>query len=241
MRLFFLTIFKFSRAVKPAIENRLRSQVLMAKNLTVSRGDIALCSQVNFSVASGQILHIQGPNGIGKTTLMMLLAGLIPVSGLDKTCLMWGDSPPDDWSVLYIGHSVGLNSGLSVRENLRFLQGLNADFDTNLDAALSAVGLVGYEDIDVAKLSSGQKRRVSLARLWLSEDADRLWLLDEPNTALDVAMTKRLSERLIEHTLNGGRVILTSHQPLSVPVKILDLEQLTVQSDDIDVEWASGC
>ena len=80
-----------------------------------------------------------------------------------------------------------------------------------------------------------------MARLWLSEDADRLWLLDEPNTALDVAMTKRLSERLIEHTLNGGRVILTSHQPLSVPVKILDLEQLTVQSDDIDVEWASGC
>ncbi len=213
------------------------SQTLVAKNLTIARGDKELCSQVNFTFSSGQILHIQGPNGIGKTTLIMMLAGLIPVS--DKTQLIWGDSPREDWSVLYIGHMIGLNVALSVRENLKFVQSLNSDSCANLDAALNAVGLSGYEDINVAQLSSGQKRRVSLARLWLSEDADRLWLLDEPFTALDTAMAKRLSERLIEHTKRGGRVILTSHQPLSIPVEILNLERYALQHDD--VELASEC
>ncbi len=232
---FFLTVFKFSRAVQPTMENRLRSHVLTAKNLTIARGDMVLCSAVDFSVASGQILHIQGSNGIGKTTLMMMLAGLIPLSNVDKATIMWGDQKPEDWSVLYIGHLIGLNAGLSVRENLRFVQRLNSVSDATLDMALNAVGLSGYEDITVAKLSSGQKRRVSLARLWLTEDADQLWLLDEPFTALDAVMANRVSERLIEHTKAGGRVILTSHQSLKISVEILSLDQYSVQHDD--VEW----
>lgn len=219
----------------------MKNQTLVAKNLTIARGDTTLCSQVNFHVASGQILHIQGPNGIGKTTLMMMLAGLIPSSHLEKTFLMWGDQRPEDWSVLYIGHLAGLNATLSIRENLRFVQGLNTYSDANLHAALNAVGLAGYEDVVASKLSSGQKRRVSLARLWLSEDTDRLWLLDEPLTALDLEMTKRVSERLVEHTKAGGRVILTSHQVLNIPVEILDLTQYVVQHDDVDFHSPSEC
>ena len=234
-----MVIFKPRSEVNATMQNRLRSHALIAKNLTIARGDTELCSKIDFSVFSGQILHIQGSNGIGKTTLMMMLAGLIPLLDLDETHLMWGDQSPKDWLVLYIGHSAGLNAGLSVRENLRFVQSLNADSFQDLDNALDAVGLTGYEDIHVAQLSSGQKRRVSLARLWLSEDADRLWLLDEPFTALDAAMTKRLSERLIEHMNAGGRVILTSHQPLSVPVEILNLEKYALQFDGCDVERAS--
>lgn len=215
----------------------MKNHGLIARNLTIARGDAALCSQVNFTISSGQILHVQGPNGIGKTTLMMMLAGLIPV--VDQTQLMWGNSPPEDWSVLYIGHSAGLNAGLSVAENLRFIHALNSSSYANLDMALDAVGLSGYEDMTVAKLSSGQKCRVSLARLWLTEDADRLWLLDEPFTALDAVMVKRLNERLIEHTTCGGRVILTSHQSLSISAEILNLEQYALQHDD--VEYASEC
>jgi len=232
-----LTFFESDKEVRTPMKN----QALVAKSLTIARGDTELCSQVSFTISSGQILHIQGPNGIGKTTLLMMLAGLIPLS--DKTQLMWGSSTPKDWSVLYIGHLVGLNSGLSVRENLNFLQSLNLDFCADLDAALNAVGLSGYEDVTFAQLSSGQKRRVSLARLWLSDDADRLWLLDEPFTALDTLMAKRLSERLIEHTKNGGRVILTSHQPLSIPIDILNLKKYALQHDDVDsdAEWASEC
>lgn len=215
------------------------NQTLVANDLTIARGDNVLCLHVSFTISSGQILHIQGPNGIGKTTLMMMLAGLIPVPSLDKTKLMWGDQTPEDWSVLYIGHLSGLNTGLSVRENLRFVQSLNSDSDANLDMALNAVGLSGYEDITVSQLSSGQKRRVSLARLWLTDDADRLWLLDEPFTALDAVMASRVSERLMEHTKAGGRVILTSHQPLNIPVEVLRLEKYAVQHND--VELASEC
>lgn len=215
------------------------NQTLVANNLTIARGDNVLCLHVSFTISSGQILHIQGPNGIGKTTLMMMLAGLIPVPSLDKTKLMWGDQTPEDWSVLYIGHLSGLNTGLSVRENLRFLQSLNSDSDANLDMALNEVGLFGYEDITVSQLSSGQKRRVSLARLWLTDGADRLWLLDEPFTALDAVMASRVSERLMEHTKAGGRVILTSHQPLNIPVEVLRLEKYAVQHND--VELASEC
>ncbi|GAC1375202.1 MAG: cytochrome c biogenesis heme-transporting ATPase CcmA [Aquirhabdus sp.] len=209
----------------------MRNQALVAKNLTLARGDTELCSQVNFTISSGQILHIQGPNGIGKTTLIMMLAGLIPVSDFDKASILWGDLTPEDWSVLYLGHSVGLNLGLSVRENLRFIQALNSSSLVNWDAALNAVGLSGYEDISVAQLSSGQKRRVGLARLWLTNDTDQLWLLDEPFTALDAVMTRRVSDRLIEYTRSGGRVILTSHQSLSIPVEILDLKQYALRHD----------
>lgn len=219
----------------------MRNQALVATDFTIARGDSVLCSPVNFSLASGQILHVQGPNGIGKTTLLMMLAGLLPSFAVDQKSLMWGDQTPADWSVLYIGHLAGLNTGLSVRENLRFVQGLNSDSLVSLSLALDHVGLSGYEDVLVARLSSGQKRRVSLARLWLTDDADQLWLLDEPFTALDVAMARQLSGRLIEHTKAGGRMILTSHQPLSIPAEVLDLEQCVVRSDDFDdaVEKAS--
>lgn len=234
-------MFKPSYDVQATMQNRLRSHPLIVKNLTIARGDKQLCTQVNFSISSGQILHIQGSNGAGKTTLIMMLAGLISVTDLDKTHLMWGELSPEDWSVLYIGHSAGLNLGLSVGENLRFVQCINSTPCANLDTALDAVGLSGYEEIMVAQLSSGQKRRVSLARLWLNEDADRLWLLDEPFTALDAVMTRRLNERLRQHVLSGGRVILTSHQPLSIPVETLNLQQYTLGHDDVDVEWTSEC
>lgn len=238
-----LTFFESEKEIQTAMKNQtaMRSQALVAKDLTIARGDTVLCSQVNFTISSGQILHIQGPNGIGKTTLMMLLAGLIPVSDFEKENLKWGGQSPKDWSVLYIGHLSGLNAGLSVRENLRFMQTLNSDSNKHLGNALDAVGLSGYEDINVAQLSSGQKRRVSLARLWLTKNADRLWLLDEPFTALDTTMSKRLNERLMGYAQAGGRVILTSHQPLTIPAESLDLTQYALQHDNFAVELASEC
>jgi heme exporter protein A len=213
---------------------RWRESVIVATNLTTRRGDIRLCTQVNFSVASGQILHIQGQNGIGKTTLLMMLAGLLPSSETHQNVhsLVWADSSAADWPVLYIGHLSGLNSVLSIRENLTFLQGINPSAGEDISVALDRVGLLGYEDVAVSRLSSGQKRRVSLARLWLSSDPDTLWLLDEPFNALDAAMTKRLCERLALHAAVGGRIVLTSHQTFMLSVQTLDLETFAYTQDN---------
>jgi heme exporter protein A len=231
---FFLLTSLLDSGLIGATEPRWRESTLIASDLTIRRGDLQLCSQVGFSLSSGQILHIRGQNGIGKTTLLMMLAGLLPTSEThqDKKLLVWADATAADWPVLYIGHLAGLNSGLTVGENLEFLQGINAGSDEGLSAALDRVGLSGYEDVAVSRLSSGQKRRVSLARLWLSNDSDTLWLLDEPFNALDAAMTMRLCQRLALHAELGGRVILTSHQPFMLSVHTLDLELFAIAKDE---------
>jgi heme exporter protein A len=144
--------------IKLATEFSLRASTLIATDLKVARGDILLCSQVTFSLASCQILHVQGQNGVGKTTLLMLLAGLLPLSGTrrDERTLVWANSPVIEWPVLYLGHLSGLNSELSVRENLKFLQSLNKKPIEGLSTVLDRVGLSGYEDVVVSRLSSGQ-------------------------------------------------------------------------------------
>jgi heme exporter protein A len=231
---FFLLANLLDSGLIRATEPPWRESVLIASDLTIRRGDLLLCTQVNFRVSSGQILHIRGQNGIGKTTLLMMLAGLLPTSEIheDKKRLVWAQATAVDWPVLYIGHLAGLNSGLSVAENLEFLQGINTSSEEGLSAALDQVGLSGYEDVAVSRLSSGQKRRVSLARLWLSNDSDTLWLLDEPFNALDAAMTRRLCQRLALHAELGGRVILTSHQTFMLSVQTLDLEQFAIAKDE---------
>ncbi|EST76807.1 cytochrome c biogenesis protein CcmA [Escherichia coli ECA-727] len=80
--------------------------------------------------------------------------------------------------------------------------------------ALAQAGLAGFEDIPVNQLSAGQQRRVALARLWLTRAT--LWILDEPFTAIDVNGVDRLTQRMAQHTEQGGIVILTTHQPLNV-------------------------
>ncbi|AXI04624.1 cytochrome c biogenesis heme-transporting ATPase CcmA [Aquirhabdus parva] len=201
---------------------------MIAKNLQIVRGDLLLSDPLDFTVESGQILHVQGHNGAGKTTLLMMLAGLLPVVG--GSTLLWADAKPSAWPVLYIGHRMGINSTLSVRQNLEFLHALNSETLIQLPSALEAVGLVGYEDTPVAQLSSGQKRRVALARLWLTSLSSELWLLDEPLTALDQVMVERLCQQLQAHTKRGGRVILTSHQSLTIPCQILNLAEYSASA-----------
>ena len=196
--------------------------LLCMQGLLVSRGDLRLCENVQAEIAVGQVWQLVGENGTGKTSLLMMLAGILPVA---EGRLCWRDQPPSDWSVLYIGHASGLNSSLTALDNLRFLCSLNAQTVTadQLFAALACVGLAGYEFVAVAKLSSGQKRRVQLARLWLPHTAE-LWLLDEPLTALDVQMVSALTHRLTQHAAQGGRVILTSHQAVLAVTHQLDLQ-----------------
>lgn len=196
--------------------------LLCVQQLLVSRGDLRLCENVQAEIAAGQVWQLVGENGTGKTSMLMILAGILPIlSGQ----LSWRDQSPADWPALYIGHASGLNTSLTVFENLRFLCGLNGQLVTadQLFMAVEQVGLAGYEFVAVARLSSGQKRRVQLARLWLPTSAE-LWLLDEPLTALDVRMVSALNGRLTQHAIQGGRVILTSHQAVLAVTHRLDLQ-----------------
>lgn len=132
-------------------------------------------------------------------------------AGKSNLCITCGTDSYHQ-QLLWIGHQPGIKTRLSALENLRFFHH-DGDIAQCL-TALAQAGLAGYEDIPVNQLSAGQQRRVALARLWLTRA--RLWILDEPFTAIDVNGVERLTQRMAQHTEQGGIVILTTHQPLNV-------------------------
>jgi heme exporter protein A len=193
--------------------------VLQAKDLECLRGECLLFSRLNFEVGEGQVLQVEGANGSGKTSLLRILAGLSPPS---EGVVLWrGENilhyrPAFFSEVAYMGHHLGLKAELSVVENLRFgwaLNGLPHD-PLRLGAALAKVGLAERGDVPVRALSAGQRQRVALARLWASPA--RLWILDEPFTALDVAGVALAQDLLNEHSARGGLAVLTSHQAIEI-------------------------
>lgn len=191
--------------------------MLEARSLLCERDERILFSDLSFQVNAGEWIQITGGNGAGKTTLLRLLTGLAcPDAG--EVC--WQEQPlhrvRDSYHqhLLWIGHQPGIKTRLTALENLRFF---HQDGDTaQCLAALAQAGLAGYEDIPVNQLSAGQQRRVALARLWLTRAT--LWILDEPFTAIDVNGVERLTQRMAEHTEQGGSVILTTHQPMNVAI-----------------------
>lgn len=190
--------------------------MLEAIDLGTERGGRALFSQFSFSLAAGDIVHLRGENGAGKTTLIRILAGL---SRYGFEGRVHRPNP-----CLYLGHHNAVKALLTPRENLRLHpSGECYQDDTAIDNALAEVGLYGYEDVPAAQLSAGQKRRIDLARLYLTERS--LWLLDEPFTAIDTRGVTRLQQRFVQHAARGGAVLLSSHQALdsTVDARVLDL------------------
>lgn len=204
------------------------SDILTLESITVARGDFVLCQNVCLTLKAGQICHLVGENGTGKSTLLMQIVGLLPmVSGK----MQLGDTVDRPIHPIFIGHQLGIHEGLSVEQNLRFLLGLyGVDPDSEaLQSALHWVGLAGFETITSGRLSAGQSRRVNLARLaLLNAHHSPLWILDEPFTALDVGMVAQLQNRLRAFADQGGAVLLTSHQAVQVADFALDLSKFIV-------------
>jgi heme exporter protein A len=193
--------------------------MLEISNLACSRGDHLLFSDLNFSLSAGELLQVQGANGSGKTSLLRTLCGfMMPVAGeirwRGQNIRELGDAFYAE--MIYLGHLNAIKDELNALENLRIsagLAGCKVD-DKQVMAALRRLGLRGRETLPVKVLSQGQRRRVALARLLLSNAS--LWILDEPLTALDVGAVELMQELIGEHLVNNGMVIYTTHQPLEV-------------------------
>lgn len=191
---------------------------LSTHNLACSRGYRDLFADLNLHVQPGEILRVEGRNGSGKTSLLRILAGLAqPVSG----DVLWNGGKIHDpqteyfQNLLYIGHKPGIKYELSAMENLCLSRALfGTRTENGLEEALYQIGLYGFEDMPAAMLSAGQKRRVALAQLFLTQA--KLWILDEPYTSLDVAAVALLEEQFRLHVQAGGMLIMTSHQPVNM-------------------------
>jgi heme exporter protein A len=188
-------------------------------NLACSRGDRQLFTGLNFSLDAGSLLYIEGRNGSGKTTLLRTICGLfLPDSGEIRWDGEGTRALSEEYAkeVVYLGHLNGIKSDLTGLENLRVSTVLDGDEVTEdqIWAALKRMGLAGFEDLPTKVLSQGQKRRVALARLLLNDS--RLWILDEPFTALDTAAVDLLQSVIAEHVAKGGMVILTTHQEVAL-------------------------
>ena len=181
---------------------------LRVQSLAIVRGDRRLAEDLCFAVEPGQVLHLQGRNGAGKTSLLEILCGLRqPAEGRIEGL-------PEQGQRHWIGHKNALNPVLTAGENLRFWGALHGAGAVDVDAALQRVGLRAQRRRPAGSLSTGQKRRAALARLVVSPR--RWWFLDEPLAGLDAAGLALFADLLDAHLQGGGAAIVTSHQALPI-------------------------
>ena len=189
---------------------------LSVNNLSCQRGYNLLFENLSFELNSGEVLRISGQNGSGKTSLLKIIAGLnTPELGSIEFDHHQSNSEKYQIETLYLGHYAALSSELSCIENLEYLTNLNTEIlSPNFHGALKEVGLENYEHEPAGNLSAGQKRRVALSLLFISQS--KVWLLDEPFTALDSDGIKIIENQIEKHCANGGLCILTTHQDCNI-------------------------
>lgn len=198
---------------------------LSGHELTCVRGERVIFDALNFEVGGGEALVVTGRNGVGKSSLLRILAGLIaPASG---TIALEGAGEPEDnvrpaERAHYLGHRDALKASLTVRENLSFWQDfLGAERDEGM-AALALVGLDDIAELPAGFLSAGQRRRLSVARLIAVKRP--VWLLDEPSSTLDDAGQAMLATVMNAHLASGGLIVAATHSPLDLaPMRELKL------------------
>jgi len=201
--------------------------MLETQSLECIRDDRLLFNDLSFTVAESEVLQIEGPNGSGKTSLLRIICGL---RRAEAGQILWQGKSilfnREDYyaNMVYIGHLPCIKGDLTVLENVRsLLDTRSLSLNTaQIEVALAKVGLATYEDVQGKALSSGQRRRILLAFIELSQA--RLWILDEPLTALDVQGVALMESMILDHKRGGGSVIFTTHHGMQ-----LDCEMSSVQ------------
>ncbi len=200
-------------------------EAVVVEGLTCQRGGRAVVSGISFKVPAGTALALRGPNGSGKTTLLRTLAGYLqPAAGNIQIQRPAGIGPADEGVYHYIGHANGIKVRLSVVENVSFWQRYysGAEDIEAAEDALEAFGLLNLASFSAGHLSQGQTRRLGLARLLAARRP--VWLLDEPQAALDTASTRLLENAIAAHLASGGLAIVSTHLDLALPgAQILEL------------------
>jgi len=189
---------------------------LNIKNLACWRNDQVLFNNLNLSLSPANVLFLQGENGSGKTSLLRILCGFRLA---DEGDIFW-----DSKSVLsnyeyfqnisYVGHKNGIKDELTVEENLNLMRSMATASDIQTENVLKQIGLFKRADVLTRQLSAGQKRKLALARLMMTENS--FWVLDEPFTSLDTATVEFFELLIKKHVTRGGMLILTSHHEIDL-------------------------
>lgn len=188
---------------------------LIAENLGGERGGEAVFSGIGFALDKGEALIVTGPNGSGKSTLLRVVAGLLPVARGKVLVEGGGEAFPTVASAShYLGHLNAMKTALSVEENLGFWRAFQGEPALSVEEALETVALGGLGHLPFGYLSTGQRRRVSIAKLLVSHRP--VWLLDEPTAGLDKASEERFAGLMRGHLEGGGIVVAATHLPLGL-------------------------
>ncbi|MBV9995958.1 MAG: heme ABC exporter ATP-binding protein CcmA [Caulobacteraceae bacterium] len=198
---------------------------LAIEDLEVRRGDRPLFRGFGLELAAGEAAALTGANGAGKTSLLRTVAGFIaPARGRVAFAGPAGPLDEDEArgrDVHLVGHQEGLKSARSARSELLFQAAWTGGSQASALAAAGELGLTPLLDLEVRRLSAGQRRRLALARLLASPRS--LWLLDEPLAPLDARHRELFGEAMQRHLLGGGLILAAVHDPLPIPARTAPL------------------
>lgn len=194
---------------------------LSLENLSVRRGGRLLFESLNLTLDAGEAAALTGRNGAGKTSLLRTIAGLVQS---EAGTVGYGTQDPGAARALglhLIGHLDGLKPGRTAREELTFWSLWTGGGEVSIALAIETLELSTLLDLEVRRLSAGQRRRLALARLIAAPRP--LWLLDEPLSPLDAGWRRRFGQVMANHLSTGGLIVAAVHDPLPVPHKTLEI------------------
>jgi heme exporter protein A len=196
-------------------------QRLELKDVGVRRGGRQIFSGLTLSLAAGQACALTGANGAGKTSLLRAVAGLV---GLEAGEIAFGGVEATEArgaGLHLVGHQDGLKPARTTREELDFWSVWSGGTAASAEQAAGALDLTGLLDLEVRRLSAGQRRRLALARLLAAPRP--LWLLDEPLSPLDAGWRSRFGAMMQAHLAGGGLILAAVHDPLPIEAKVLEI------------------